>query len=792
MWAETALSIVNKFGALIVPLYDKGQPGTKLNPNKSSNKDLPPNRLPSSDPDIIRKWAEYFPGYGVVPSNNFLILDVDIKEGQNGKKSLKFLKDNGLPTETFAVRSPSGGLHLYYNPPKHYTPSSTTGAFIQVAFEDERVQSAWDLLQEESGCESIGLDIRWGWAYAVGPNCNLGSYTIVGRYDKLASIPATMSIGYKSVSIRAQHKTRKSEEEEILPGSISKDRNNHATQRTYRLAKQGLDDIHAKAIVRSYVEAYDNSDGEAPTYEEIWDMYLRAKEKVSEQSFEQGQDVVQTLINSLIFITNGKRVLDLRYMNTYAFDDIIMEYENQFVYAGDKPVNPVKLWMKSPERVSVRRIIFDIRYPHGLIDTITGEPCFNSFEPPRIFSARDVEKTILGERMYSACLKTIQNIVPDKEERTYFEAWIALLFLEPTHRLVWHWHIYSDVHGVGKDAIADMITALYGPNNVKRMSPSVFLDRTNTDLYNTGLAIMSDFNGLKKKGEVIQRYKELTGTETGRERKLYTEASQSSISVRFLMLTNHEADFPVEKQDRRTFKSHCPSGRLPEELGGLVKAFSGQKVNPSVAARYHIDNVTQKDIDYCKGLLYDYFKTTKYKELPHDCPENKTKMESLIMDAPVYVEGIERLLKMKVYTLASDIITEESIRIVCQILNIKTSIGHVLTTLLENGYIKRIDVYKSKQDPSKGTLHKHLNMPGLTYDAELDTIYPTGEKFQQKCFAVRNFEKYIPIEGRNNGLIPKEYKKIWGVPNISKGYSEKAAEMVKQNKIISLFDDDSE
>ena len=116
-WADQAIDIAKRFGALIIPVWASGLPAVKL--NKDKWKDLPDNKLPSDDPSIILKWATAFDAYGVVPSTSFLIIDIDIKDGQHGKESIKFLRDNGLSLETFSVKSPSGGLHFYYNHPTH-------------------------------------------------------------------------------------------------------------------------------------------------------------------------------------------------------------------------------------------------------------------------------------------------------------------------------------------------------------------------------------------------------------------------------------------------------------------------------------------------------------------------------------------------------------------------------------------------------------------------------------------------------------------------------------------------
>lgn len=71
----------------------------------------------SNDPDQIRKWHEKWPGcnWGVsLKKSNLLVVDVDTKAGKVGQQTFDELDllYGFPPTET--VRSPSGGLHYYY------------------------------------------------------------------------------------------------------------------------------------------------------------------------------------------------------------------------------------------------------------------------------------------------------------------------------------------------------------------------------------------------------------------------------------------------------------------------------------------------------------------------------------------------------------------------------------------------------------------------------------------------------------------------------------------------------
>lgn len=65
----------------------------------------------TSDPERIKEiWAERPYNIGVL-TDDLIVIDVDVKSGKNGIASLLELD---IPLDTLTVRTPSGGLHLYF------------------------------------------------------------------------------------------------------------------------------------------------------------------------------------------------------------------------------------------------------------------------------------------------------------------------------------------------------------------------------------------------------------------------------------------------------------------------------------------------------------------------------------------------------------------------------------------------------------------------------------------------------------------------------------------------------
>lgn len=115
----------------------------------------------SSDPDAVHQmWTCPVSGesldnnIGIATGDGLVVLDVDVKADKAGLQSLAVLEDLGLQRSSFEVRTPSGGLHLYYvTDPDAFIPNSTSKL-------------------------APGIDVRGHHGYVVAP----GSVTQGGAY----------------------------------------------------------------------------------------------------------------------------------------------------------------------------------------------------------------------------------------------------------------------------------------------------------------------------------------------------------------------------------------------------------------------------------------------------------------------------------------------------------------------------------------------------------------------------------------------------------------------------------
>lgn len=77
----------------------------------------------SANPETIQVWFNAWPqanvGIATGPASGLWVLDLDVKPGKNGIESMKAWEAQNKPIPTTAaVRTGSGGLHLYFKYPQ--------------------------------------------------------------------------------------------------------------------------------------------------------------------------------------------------------------------------------------------------------------------------------------------------------------------------------------------------------------------------------------------------------------------------------------------------------------------------------------------------------------------------------------------------------------------------------------------------------------------------------------------------------------------------------------------------
>jgi archaellum biogenesis ATPase FlaH len=148
---------------------DYAAAGYSVIPVRSDKTPYTPHGLKdaSQDPDTIRKWWETWPDANVAiacgrVSGNLVVLDVDMKNGKNGKRSIEIWEaEHGDLPETVMANTPSGGKHYFFRVKDPSLYKNTVEALVGV---DIRGDGAYVLVYPSG----VGGDGKmYTWAHGV-------------------------------------------------------------------------------------------------------------------------------------------------------------------------------------------------------------------------------------------------------------------------------------------------------------------------------------------------------------------------------------------------------------------------------------------------------------------------------------------------------------------------------------------------------------------------------------------------------------------------------------------------
>lgn len=157
----------------------------------------------TTDLDRVRQWWTDHPkaNIGIHPApSGHIVIDLDVKEGVDGPGMYDLLWD-GIQDGDTVVRTPSGGLHIYYKLPEGADPPGPSS----------------------SSRLGQGIDVRCQNSYVVAPGCVLPE----GQYVGVIGSPRTASAALVRQAGRALQRAENAEEwlvEPDPPGSLARAR----------------------------------------------------------------------------------------------------------------------------------------------------------------------------------------------------------------------------------------------------------------------------------------------------------------------------------------------------------------------------------------------------------------------------------------------------------------------------------------------------------------------------------------------------------------------------------------
>ncbi len=158
---DAALQYIDLGMSVVILGKEAKEPITKHTPNGLLDA--------TRNPDVARGWWELTPkcNVGMVcgkPSNGIVIIDVDMKDGEDGYSTMRdWEREHGDMPETATCCTPTGGYHIYYRVDREVRPSVNKDAGIDIRGDgsyallppsihpDTKTEYVWEFPPDEYG-----------------------------------------------------------------------------------------------------------------------------------------------------------------------------------------------------------------------------------------------------------------------------------------------------------------------------------------------------------------------------------------------------------------------------------------------------------------------------------------------------------------------------------------------------------------------------------------------------------------------------------------------------------------
>jgi hypothetical protein len=338
-------------------------------------------------------------------------------------------------------------------------------------------------------------------------------------------------------------------------------------------------DFKVEFVVKSMDEAINNIvENDEPTK-----LYNEYKEEFEKSFFKLNNPLKYCKVYN-----NSIQFFDKSGLQEYLID----KYE-------DSDFNFYELWRKDPKKLCYDNIVFNPA-KHG-----NNGKEYNLFKGYKLDSDTlykfkdDYEET-------SDFFKLLKYVSGGDCEYNYLKNWIAHIVQKPYKKTNVAVVLYSEVGGIGKNAIIDCLLKLFGEYSGKIENIEELTSKFNVHLCNKLFIYGDEINANAKK--IANQLKNIiTRTEQNMERKGVDPILINDYS-NYIFTTNNEVCFKLDDQDRRFFMVKCPNVPLKSEVYKNFYSYINDESNMKELFNYF------KNIDISdSGIGTDRTPMTKYK-----------------------------------------------------------------------------------------------------------------------------------------------------------------------------------
>lgn len=507
----------------------------------------------TTDKKTIDAWwsAQDF-NVGIACRDTCIVIDVDVKDGKQGAASLKRLVAQGLP-KTLTVRTPSGGLHLYYQHP---------GGFIK------SVVNHWP-----------GVDIRGNGGFVVAP----GSVKAKKSYDVVhgmrpAQWPSHIDLPRKENKPTSDVLTDSliiggENEFSTLPPVVKLgERDDYLFRFACSMRQRGYAKDHAYALMQVLHGRCEQPPGDEypidqalAKVDQAWAAYAPEETSWTQMVTPQGPVVapteeiktMQEVLDRFVFSIEGNRVIDLSRKPVYAvmkLEEFKNAFKNVFINKKELPIR----WLSNKNRQTVRDTVY-LPNAERIVDH-GGERLYN------IYTSSDL---VLPEKYDKDKVKPfidhVRYLLGSDEAVKRFLQWSAMTVQRPEVRIPWMPVIVSKPR-CGKGSLFKVLQKIVGEHNTSKIGPEHIEggSQFNGWLSNRTLVCIEEIKTTRK-WSVTERLKDLTTEDWLEINHKFGRQGQERIFANLIAFTNHTDAIAIDGSDGRFWVVNGECVRKPSQ-----------------------------------------------------------------------------------------------------------------------------------------------------------------------------------------------------------------------------------
>jgi len=473
--------------------------------------------------------------YAVCGCREYVIIDIDNKNGHDANTSINRLIEQGLNIDTFTVSTKSGGYHLYYQNPGYDV--KTMANYIP------------------------GVDIRGRGGYVVGftPEGfkDKYNYLVINETEPAAlTIPLPMagtkhslpSIQDMQLSITPDY-----EQMALIPMGLR-------DQALLALSGKWYDLPDAEIAVKFKTLNFQQVPGDEITLDHLMAKIARDRAKTSKQTLE----VAEYLLNRFVYVTNEDMIYDLQENVLKTVPDMQNFYPASITFMeGEKvrSIPQIRFWLTHPNRVTARARRFKPGAPK--LFTSQGDMYINTYIAPKIkpwqlpVKADDEE---LSEFMQVVDLITNYNPVV----KDLYLSQRAAKLQNPLWTPSWGFVLISHHMQVGKDLTAHIFGMLLGSQYCRTIKKYDLVNDRQEYNYEKLFVVLNEPGGLARgqKGlETVELLKEFMSSRKGTSRMLYQNTSEEAPIYKVPEIHSNLADSFEITEDRARYAPIIITGK---------------------------------------------------------------------------------------------------------------------------------------------------------------------------------------------------------------------------------------